>query len=133
MPKATSRTPSATTATTAAAPCRTTREPHRASARHSPGVSTGLAGLCDSPNVHKALTATGAGLMGGSLLLALLLSAVDPAWATEHVTLLVVFGWMQQAALILGAAFVAAGSIVVRLAPPTVRRVGADTGSDWFA
>ena len=71
--------------------------------------------------------------MGASLLLALLLSAVDPSWATEHVTLLVALGWMQQAALILGAALVAAGSVVVRLAPPPVRRAGADTGSDWVA
>jgi hypothetical protein len=70
-----------------------------------------------------------------SLLVALFLSAVDPLWAEQHVTLLVAFGWAQQAALVLGAALIAAGQVVVRLAPPPVARRDArpDQSSDWFA
>lgn len=91
--------------------------------------------MCDSPGVHKALSGTGAGLLGVSLVVALVLSAVDPSWAAQHVTLLVVFGWVQQAALALGATLVAAGQVVVRLAPPPVaRRTGSSEPSpDYFA
>lgn len=73
--------------------------------------------------------------MGVSLLVALFLSAVDPLWATQHVTVLVAFGWVQHAALVLGAALVAAGQVVVRLAPPPVPRRDENSApsSDWFA
>lgn len=74
--------------------------------------------------------------MLASLLVALFLSAVDPLWAAEHVTLLAVLAWAQQAALVLGAAVLAAGLVVVRLAPaPTAGRDTrpADAPADWFS
>ena len=73
--------------------------------------------------------------MGVSLFFALVLSAVDPSWAAQHVTLLVAFGWVQQAALVLGAALVAAGQVVVRLAPPPLpkRDARSDSATDWFS
>jgi len=73
--------------------------------------------------------------MTASLLVALLLSAVDPLWAEQHVTLLVAFGWAQQAALLLGGALIAAGVVVVRLAPPPVAQtdVRSEPSSNWFA
>ncbi len=73
--------------------------------------------------------------MAASLLVALFLSAVDPLYAEQHVTLLVAFGWAQQAALLLGGALVAAGHVVVRLAPPPVVRPDArsEPSSNWFA
>lgn len=85
--------------------------------------------------MHRVLWATGAGLVVLSLLVALVLSAVDPLWAAEHVTLLAAGTWAQQAALVLGAALLAAGLVVVRLAPPAEARVDArrDGSSDWFA
>ena len=85
--------------------------------------------------MSKSLWGTGSGLMLVSLFSAVLLSAVDPAWAGEHLTLLVVWGWAQQAALVLGAALIAAGSVVARLAPPPVgqRAANSEPSSDWFA
>lgn len=85
--------------------------------------------------MHRQLWGTGTGLMGASLLVALFLSAVDPVWAEQHVTLLVAFGWAQQAALLLGAALIAAGQVVVRLAPPPVAQADArsEPSADWFA
>lgn len=70
-----------------------------------------------------------------SLLLTWLLSAVDPSWASENVTTLATFSWAQQAALVLGAALVAAGLVVVRLAPaPAAKReTPVDAPSDWFS
>jgi len=70
-----------------------------------------------------------------SLLLTWLLSAVEPSWASENVTTLATFAWAQQAALVLGAVLVAAGLVVVRLAPaPTARREApADAPADWFS
>lgn len=89
--------------------------------------------LCDSPHMHRPLWGTGTGLMAASLLVALFLSAVDPVWAEQHVTLLVAFGWVQQAALLLGATLIAAGQ--VRLAPPPVAQPDArsEPSADWFA
>lgn len=91
--------------------------------------------VCHSPRVHRMLLGTGSGLMVVSLLVALLLSAADPLWAAQHLTLLTTFAWAQQAALVLGAALLAAGLVVVRLAPPPVARpdAGADAPSDWFS
>ena len=86
--------------------------------------------------MHRMLLGTGSGLMLASLLVALFLSAVDPLWASEHVTLLATLAWAQQAALVLGAALIAAGLVVVRLAPaPTARRDArpVDAPSDWFS
>ncbi len=85
--------------------------------------------------MHRQLWGTGTGLMGASLLVALFLSAVDPLWAAQHVTLLVAFGWAQQAALLLGGALVAAGHVVVRLAPPPVAQPDArsEPSANWFA
>lgn len=85
--------------------------------------------------MHRTLLGTGSGLMIVSLVVALLLSAVDPLWAAQHLTLLATFAWAQQAALVLGAAVLAAGLVVVRLAPPPIARpdARADTPSDWFA
>jgi hypothetical protein len=73
--------------------------------------------------------------MVASLLVALILSTVDPLWAEQHLTLLVALGWAQQAALVLGATLIGAGLVVVRLAPPPVAHAGARPGpsSDWFA
>ena len=70
-----------------------------------------------------------------SLLVALSLSAVDPLWAGQHLTLLTTFTWAQQAALVLGAALIAAGLVVVRLAPPPIARpdAAANAPSDWFS
>jgi hypothetical protein len=92
-------------------------------------------GVCDSPGVHRTLWGTGSGLMVASLLVALILSTVDPLWAEQHLTLLVALGWAQQAALVLGATLIGAGLVVVRLAPPPVAHAGARPGpsSDWFA
>ena len=72
--------------------------------------------------------------MAASLLVALFSSAVDPLWAEQHVTLLVAFGWAQQAALLLGAALIAARQVVVRLAPPVAQRdARSEPSADWFA
>lgn len=70
-----------------------------------------------------------------SLFLTWLLSAVDPTWASENATTLATFYWAQQAALVLGAALLAAGLVVSRLAPArTVERAApVDTPSDWFS
>lgn len=71
-----------------------------------------------------------------SLVVTWFLSAVDPLWAAEHVTLLATFAWAQQAALVLGAALVAAGLVVVRLAPTPVVKpdaLSANAPSDWFS
>lgn len=81
------------------------------------------------------LWGTGSGLIVVSLLVTLLLSAVDPIWAGQHLTLLTLLAWVQQASLVLGAALVAAGLVVVRLAPPPVRKPdgGAESPADWFS
>jgi len=77
---------------------------------------------------------TGTGLLVASLLVALVFSAVDPRWATQNVTLLVLFGWAQQAALLLGAALIAAGQIVLRLGPPVAQPdARSEPSSNWFA
>ena len=85
--------------------------------------------------MHRALWVTGSGLMAVSLLVALVLPSIDPLWAAEHVTLLAAFAWVQQAALVLGAALFAAGHIVVRVAPPRGARVDTRPAApvDWFA
>lgn len=83
--------------------------------------------------MHKSLTATGAGLIGFSLLVVLFLSVVDPLWAGQHLTLISVFGWAQQAALVLGAALFAAGQVVSRLAPPAKKSSPSEPSEDWFA
>jgi hypothetical protein len=82
-----------------------------------------------------SLTATGAGVMAGSLLIALFLSAVDPLWAGQHLTLMSICSWAQQAALVLGAALVAAGLVVARLAPASAARSQSrpEASADWFA
>ena len=67
--------------------------------------------------MHRTLLGTGFGLMVLSLLVALFISAVDPLWAAQHLTLLAAFTWVRDAALVMGAALVAAGLVVVRLAP----------------
>ncbi len=86
-------------------------------------------------HMHRPLWGTGTGLMAVSLLVALFLSSVDPLWAEQHVTLLVAFGWAQQAALLLGAALIAAGLVVARLAPPPLAQHGARSqpSANWFA
>jgi uncharacterized membrane protein len=91
--------------------------------------------MCDSSHVHTGLRGAGAALMVASLLVTLVVSAVDPLWAEQHVTLLAAFGWAQHAALVLGAALIAAGLVVVRLAPPPVVQTGRrpEPTSDWFA
>ena len=78
---------------------------------------------------------TGSGLMVASLLMTWFLSEVDVAWAVENRTLLATFGWAQQAALVLGAALIAAGLVVVRLTPAGSDRLsaGANAPTDWFA
>ena len=85
--------------------------------------------------MSKDLLATGAALLVASFGSALLLSAADPFWAAEHVRLLVVWDWLQQAALAVGAALLGAGLVVSRLAPPAPpRREGASGPSpDWYA
>jgi hypothetical protein len=83
----------------------------------------------------KDLLGTGAGLLVASLVSALVLSAVDPFWAEEHVALLTFWGWLQQALLVLGAALVGAGMVVMRLAPPHAlkREAASQPSGDWFA
>jgi hypothetical protein len=73
--------------------------------------------------------------MVASLFMTLVVSTVDPLWAGQHLTLLAFFGWAQQAALVLGAGLIAAGLVVVRLAPLSAAKAGAqpDPSSDWFA
>lgn len=87
--------------------------------------------------MHRPLYATGSGLIVVSLFLALLLSAVDASWAVEHRTVLTLGAWSQQAALVLGAALVAAGLVVARLVPEVVRTRQTEAGQaapqDWFA
>lgn len=97
--------------------------------------TTSAVPACDSPRMHRSLWGAGAGLMTASLFVTLVISAVDPLWAGQHITLLTACAWAQQAALLLGAALVAAGSVVVRLAPPQVvpRDVRTDAPSDWFS
>lgn len=91
--------------------------------------------MCHSPRMHRALLGTGSGLMLASLLLTWLLSAVDPSWAAENATTLASLDWAQRAALVLGAALVAAGLVVARLAPAprTKREAREDAPSDWFS
>ena len=87
--------------------------------------------------MHTSLLWTGWGLIAGSLLVELFLSTVDPFWAPQHLTLLATFAWAQDAALVLGAALVAAAAVVFRLAPPdTPRQRRAAPGEapvDWYS
>jgi len=85
--------------------------------------------------MHRTLLGTGSGLVVTSLFVTWFVAAVDPLWATENVTLLATMHWAQQAALVLGAALVAAGLVVVRLAPsPTAARdAPAAAPTDWFS
>lgn len=85
--------------------------------------------------MHRTLLGTGSGSMVVSLLVALVLSAVDPLWAAQHPTLHATLQWAQDAALVLGAALLAAGLVVVRLAPPPAARrdAGGQAPADWFS
>lgn len=89
--------------------------------------------MCDCACVHRPLWWTGSGLMAGSLLLALLLLKVDPTWSSQHLTLLSLASWAQQAALVLGAALIAAGLVVVRLAPSAAVQAASKVDADWYA
>lgn len=72
--------------------------------------------------------------MAASLLFTLFLSAIDPLWAGEHLTFLAVFDWARQAALVLGAALIAAATVVSRLTPAAPRHASRpEPASDWFA
>jgi hypothetical protein len=91
--------------------------------------------VCQSPHMRTALSRSGLGLLVVSLFVALLLSGVDPLWADQHVTLLAAVHWVQQAALVMGAALFAGGHVVARLAPPPVaaRDDLPDAHVDWYA
>ena len=83
-----------------------------------------------------SLTRTGAALVVASLLVTMFLSAVDPLWAGQHLTLFAVWSWAQQAALVLGAALLAAGLVVSRLATTpagSLRSTRQEPTVDWFA
>ncbi len=87
--------------------------------------------------MHRTLFGAGSALIFVSLLIALFLSAVDPLWASGHLTTYAVLAWAQQAGLVLGSAVVAAGLVVVRLAPAPPKlgdeRAAGSPPSDWFS